>query len=75
MNFRPFVDRATPPLPQTAPGHVGAARIPDQTEVGAMERPRVKGKFLFVGAKKFWVRGVTYGLSHPLIFSYNISIA
>jgi GT2 family glycosyltransferase len=26
-----------------------------------MERPRVKGKFLFVGEEKFWIRGVSYG--------------
>ena len=25
------------------------------------ERPRVKGKFLFLGEEKFWVKGVTYG--------------
>jgi len=26
-----------------------------------MERPVVKGKFLYVGEEKFWVRGVSYG--------------
>src|SRR2546425_11043330 len=25
------------------------------------ERPRVRGKFLFLGDEKFWVKGVTYG--------------
>ncbi len=25
------------------------------------ERPTVRGKFLFVGAEKFWVRGISYG--------------
>ena len=25
------------------------------------KRPRIKGKFLFLGEKKFWVKGVTYG--------------
>src|SRR6266568_1487293 len=25
------------------------------------ERPRVRGKFLFLGEEKFWVKGVTYG--------------
>ena len=29
--------------------------------VPTMERPKVKGKFLFVGDQKFWVRGVSYG--------------
>ncbi len=29
-----------------------------------VERPRVGGKFLFVGNEKFWVRGVSYGTFH-----------
>jgi hypothetical protein len=28
-------------------------------------RPRVEGKFLFVGNQKYWVRGVTYGTFQP----------
>jgi glycosyltransferase involved in cell wall biosynthesis len=28
-------------------------------------RPRVNGKFLFVGEEKFWVKGVTYGTFEP----------
>ncbi len=32
---------------------------------GKIERPRVGGKFLFVGNDKFWVRGVTYGAFRP----------
>jgi len=28
-------------------------------------RPRVNGKFLFVGDEKFWVKGVTYGTFEP----------
>ncbi len=31
----------------------------------AMRRPRVAGKFIFVGDKKFWIRGVTYGTFRP----------
>ena len=27
----------------------------------AADRPRVRGKFLFLGDEKFWVKGVTYG--------------
>ena len=27
----------------------------------SLQRPRVAGKFLYVGDEKFWVRGVTYG--------------
>jgi GT2 family glycosyltransferase len=30
-----------------------------------MQRPRVRGKFLYVGDEKFWVRGVTYGTFRP----------
>src|SRR5688572_11542962 len=32
---------------------------------GKIQRPRVGGKFLFVGNEKFWVRGVTYGAFRP----------
>jgi hypothetical protein len=28
-------------------------------------RPRVNGKFLFIGEEKFWVKGVTYGTFEP----------
>jgi GT2 family glycosyltransferase len=38
-----------------APGRVAAPR----------ERPRVAGKFLFVGTQKLWIRGVTYGTFRP----------
>lgn len=31
----------------------------------ASQRPKVKGKFLYVGDEKFWVRGVTYGTFRP----------
>jgi glycosyltransferase involved in cell wall biosynthesis len=33
-------------------------RTPRSTVVG---RPMVRGKYLFVGAEKFWVRGISYG--------------
>jgi glycosyltransferase involved in cell wall biosynthesis len=29
------------------------------------QRPKVAGKFLYVGREKFWVRGVTYGAFRP----------
>src|SRR5262249_11756043 len=29
------------------------------------DRPHVKGKFLFRGDEKFYIRGVTYGTFHP----------
>lgn len=30
-----------------------------------LDRPTVRGKFLYVGDQKFWVRGVTYGTFRP----------
>ena len=30
-----------------------------------LHRPEVRGKFLFVGDTKLWVRGVTYGTFRP----------
>jgi beta-galactosidase/beta-glucuronidase len=32
---------------------------------GALQRPKVAGKFLAVGGEKLWVRGVTYGAFRP----------
>ena len=34
-------------------------------QTGGTRRPRVKGKFLFAGDEKIWVRGVTYGPFRP----------
>src|SRR5690348_16633619 len=31
----------------------------------ALPRPTIRGKFLFVGGEKFYVRGVTYGAFRP----------
>src|SRR5438034_5235748 len=31
----------------------------------AMDRPSVRGKFIFIGKEKFYVRGVTYGAFRP----------
>src|SRR5499427_5819720 len=33
--------------------------------LGRMQRPRVTGKFLYVGNEKLWVCGVTYGAFRP----------
>lgn len=42
----------------------------ESTQAGALaaytERPVVRGKFLFVGDDKFWIKGVTYGTFRPL---------
>jgi GT2 family glycosyltransferase len=42
---------------------IDAAPLPQQPI--ASLRPRVRGKFLFVGDEKFYVRGVTYGAFEP----------
>ena len=31
----------------------------------ATDRPQVKGKFLYKGNQKLWIRGVTYGTFRP----------
>ena len=31
----------------------------------SLQRPRVQGKFLYLGDENFWVRGVTYGTFRP----------
>jgi GT2 family glycosyltransferase len=45
-------------LPQQADAAPGQVAVP-------RERPRVAGKFLFVGAQKLWIKGVTYGTFRP----------
>ncbi|HZO30392.1 MAG TPA: glycosyltransferase [Chloroflexota bacterium] len=47
--------------PRAGTDHVSPAR-PDHD---AFRRPRVEGKFLFLGEDKFFVRGVTYGAFAP----------
>jgi O-antigen biosynthesis protein len=42
----------------TVPGAMTRVRTPQGTVVG---RPTVRGKYLFVGAEKFWARGISYG--------------
>src|SRR2546430_10119083 len=36
-----------------------------RSPAAADDRPRVRGKFIFVGAEKLFVRGVTYGTFRP----------
>jgi O-antigen biosynthesis protein len=38
------------------------------------ERPRVRGKFIFIGDEKFYVRGVTYGTFRPDEQGYEYSL-
>src|SRR5690349_10415303 len=35
------------------------------SEAPVLERPSVRGKFLFVGERKLYIRGVTYGTFRP----------
>ena len=49
------------PAPQAGPS--GGATAAPRAKVDA--RPTVRGKFLFVGEEKLWVRGVTYGTFRP----------
>src|SRR6266536_1964601 len=42
----------------TVPEATPESRTQRSTVVG---RPTVRGKYLFVGAEKFWVRGISYG--------------
>jgi len=52
---------------ESAPG----AEPPQQADIApapvsvARQRPRVEGKFLFVGTEKLWIKGVTYGTFRP----------
>jgi hypothetical protein len=39
--------------------------------VGEMPRPRVAGKFLYAGADKLWIKGVTYGTFRPDAHGFN----
>src|SRR3989475_11519153 len=39
--------------------HIASNAPAEQTSVAA--RPTVRGKFLYVGKEKLWVRGVSYG--------------
>lgn len=48
------MSRAREPL--LSPASIGSTTLPVSAE-----SPRVKGKFIFVGGKKFYIRGVTYG--------------
>ena len=36
-----------------------------ETPSQSTQRPQARGKFLFVGEEKFWIKGVTYGTFNP----------
>ncbi|MEX0775876.1 MAG: glycosyltransferase [Phycisphaeraceae bacterium] len=58
------VPRPAPTLPPTAIPFA-TSRPARAAEVRTMVRPVVRGKFLFVGDRKFYLRGVTYGPFQP----------
>lgn len=37
----------------------------ETSDENRLKRPQVKGKFLYIGEEKLWVRGVTYGTFRP----------
>src|SRR5215475_5566963 len=45
--------------------HTGSPCAPNRSFVSVAVRPRVAGKFLFVGDNKLYVRGATYGAFRP----------
>src|SRR6266699_3609309 len=45
--------------------HVARPAVPSVPPAPLVDRPNVRGKFLFVGDEKFYVRGVTYGAFEP----------
>lgn len=47
------------------PGDSVRFEVPVSSSPAIGPRPRVRGKFIFVGTEKFFVRGVTYGTFHP----------
>jgi GT2 family glycosyltransferase len=53
----------SPPLNQSPQTAKPAPHFP--TADGDPSRPRVAGKFIFIGEEKFYVRGVTYGPFRP----------
>ncbi|MGE5239731.1 MAG: glycoside hydrolase family 2 TIM barrel-domain containing protein, partial [Chloroflexota bacterium] len=54
-------------LPLTEPFDESRSRSarPGEPASRPCERPRVRGKFIFAGNNKLWVRGVTYGTFRP----------
>ncbi|HJQ25700.1 MAG TPA: glycosyltransferase [Blastocatellia bacterium] len=47
--------------PRTSPPRIPLVSAPAATIAKATPRPRVHGKFIFIGDEKFYIRGVTYG--------------
>src|SRR3989442_14996163 len=55
-------DPRTPRLPElTASTEREALPVETANRLIDRARPRVSGKFIFIGSEKFYIRGVTYG--------------
>src|SRR5712692_821241 len=51
---------------ETGPGRLTSGSLaPAGAGRSDLERPRVQGKFLYIGQEKLWVKGVTYGAFRP----------
>jgi GT2 family glycosyltransferase len=51
---------------ESSPGQLASVSSPGAgSGQSDSERPRVRGKFLYVGEEKLWVKGVTYGTFRP----------
>ena len=60
--------RIRPPadgFPEGEPELIATANLAVQPSIGLELRPSVRGKFIWVGEEKFYVRGVTYGPFRP----------
>src|SRR5207237_7925034 len=67
LSHSPELHRSWRP-PVVPPGDVVRPRYapaPHPVQITASLRPQVRGKFLFVGDEKFYVKGVTYGAFQP----------
>src|ERR1039458_7095151 len=53
------------PFPRPKPTHTTAGSGLSQFSDSVFERPSAKGKFLYVGGEKFYVKGATYGAFPP----------
>src|ERR1041384_4255860 len=65
MNLFRFLDRSLRRQVIELPDVAAADPAPSTPDTAATLRPRVRGKFLFVGAEKLYIRGVTYGTFRP----------
>src|SRR5207237_9088004 len=54
-----------PPPPPVVPQASRTAPAEPRTAPTTLGRPTARGKFLYVGGEKFYIRGVTYGTFQP----------